>query len=203
MNKDGLIYVEGSYTDEIYINTVYEYILSFNSSQTGVDGDFKNLDAAKATIASAILNNITKMLVSGDATFSKTPVFNNGINVAHGIAKFTGWQMNGRFIESYDGNLKIRDKDGIQRIDARDLQIMYGLDLYLSGQTGGGGDFGDGGNPFQIHGLGTGTEVILSSMETECIAVRHPSGTKPLVVMCQKRILKNGIRYSQFGRSIK
>lgn len=157
LNKDGLIYVEGSYTDEIYINTVYEYILSFNSSQTGVDGDFKNLDAAKATIASAILNNITKMLVSGDATFSKTPVFNNGINVAHGIAKFTGWQMNGRFIESYDGNLKIRDKDGIQRIDARDLQIMYGLDLYLSGQTGGGGDFGDGGNPFQIHGLGTGT----------------------------------------------
>ena len=157
LNKDGLIYVEGSYTDEIYINTVYEYILSFNSSQTGVDGDFKNLDAAKATIASAILNNITKMLVSGDATFSKTPVFNNGINVAHGIAKFTGWQMNGRFIESYDGNLKIRDKDGIQRIDARDFQIMYGLDLYLSGQTGGGGDFGDGGNPFQIHGLGTGT----------------------------------------------
>lgn len=157
LNKDGLIYVEGSYTDEIYINTVYEYILSFNSSQTGVDGDFKNLDAAKATIASAILNNITKMLVSGDATFSKTPVFNNGINVAYGIAKFTGWQMNGRFIESYDGNLKIRDKDGIQRIDARDLQIMYGLDLYLSGQTGGGGDFGDGGNPFQIHGLGTGT----------------------------------------------
>lgn len=157
LNKDGLIYVEGSYTDEIYINTVYEYILSFNSNQTGVDGDFKNLDAAKATIASAILNNITKMLVSGDATFSKTPVFNNGINVAHGIAKFTGWQMNGRFIESYDGNLKIRDKDGIQRIDARDLQIMYGLDLYLSGQTGGGGDFGDGGNPFQIHGLGTGT----------------------------------------------
>ena len=157
LNKDGLIYVEGSYTDEIYINTVYEYILSFNSSQTGVDGDFKNLDAAKATIASAILNNITKMLVSGDATFSKTPVFNNGINVAHGIAKFTGWQMNGRFIESYDGNLKIRDKDGIQSIDARDLQIMYGLDLYLSGQTGGGGDFGDGGNPFQIHGLGTGT----------------------------------------------
>lgn len=157
LNKDGLIYVEGSYTDEIYINTVYEYILSFNSSQTGVDGDFKNLDAAKATIASAILNNITKMLVSGDATFSKTPVFNNGINVAHGIAKFTGWQMNGRFIESYDGNLKIRDKDGIQRIDARDLQIMYGLDLYLSGQTGGGGDFGDEGNPFQIHGLGTGT----------------------------------------------
>lgn len=157
LNKDGLIYVEGSYTDEIYINTVYEYILSFNSSQTGVDGDFKNLDAAKATIASAILNNITKMLVSGDATFSKTPVFNNGINVAHGIAKFTGWQMNGRFIESYDGNLKIRDKDGIQRIDARDLHIMYGLDLYLSGQTGGGGDFGDGGNPFQIHGLGTGT----------------------------------------------
>lgn len=157
LNKDGLIYVEGSYTDEIYINTAYEYILSFNSSQTGADGDFKNLDAAKATIASAILNNITKMLVSGDATFSKTPVFNNGINVAHGIAKFTGWQMNGRFIESYDGNLKIRDKDGIQRIDARDLQIMYGLDLYLSGQTGGGGDFGDGGNPFQIHGLGTGT----------------------------------------------
>lgn len=158
ISKNGIQYVqEAIFTDDTQVGYEIEPVITFSSSQDGMDGLFKNLEAAKATIASAVLNNITKMLVSGDATFSKTPVFNNGINVAHGIAKFTGWQMNGRFIESYDGNLKIRDKDGIQRIDARDLQIMYGLDLYLSGQTGGGGDFGDGGNPFQIHGLGTGT----------------------------------------------
>ena len=163
LNKDGLIYVEGSYTGGVYIDTAYEYVLSFSSNQAGVDGDFKNLDASKATIASAVLNNITKMVVSGDATFSKTPVFNNGINVAHGIAKFTGWQMNGRFIESYDRNFKIRDKDGIQRIDARDLQIMYGLRVYASGQSGN-GDFGDGGNSFDIYGLGTavGSNLVIN-----------------------------------------
>lgn len=157
LNKDGLIYVEGSYTGDVYIDTVYEYVLSFDSTQTGVDGDFKNLDAAKATIASAILNNITKMLVSGDATFSKTPVFNNGINVAHGIVNFPGWKFNGRYIESYDGGIKLRDSNGTRRLTSQNFQILYGLDLYLSGQTGGSGDFGDGGNPFQIHGLGTGT----------------------------------------------
>lgn len=163
LNKDGLIYVEGSYTGGVYIDTAYEYVLSFSSNQAGVDGDFKNLDASKATIASAVLNNITKMVVSGEATFSKTPVFNNGINVAHGIAKFTGWQMNGRFIESYDRNFKIRDKDGIQRIDARDLQIMYGLRVYASGQSGN-GDFGDGGNSFDIYGLGTavGSNLVIN-----------------------------------------
>ena len=157
LNKDGLIYVEGSYTGDVYIDTVYEYVLSFDSTQTGVDGDFKNLDAAKATIASAILNNITKMLVSGDATFSKTPVFNNGINVAHGIVNFPGWKFNGRYIESYDGGIKLGDSNGTRRLTSQNFQILYGLDLYLSGQTGGSGDFGDGGNPFQIHGLGTGT----------------------------------------------
>ena len=163
LNKDGLIYVEGSYTGGVYIDTAYEYVLSFSSNQAGVDGDFKNLDASKATIASAVLNNITKMVVSGEATFSKTPVFNNGINVAHGIAKFTGWQMNGRFIESYDRNFKIRDKDGIQRIDARNLQIMYGLRVYASGQSGN-GDFTDGGNPFDIYGLGTavGSNLVIN-----------------------------------------
>lgn len=157
LNKDGLIYVEGSYTGDVYIDTVYEYVLSFDSTQTGVDGDFKNLDAAKATIASAILNNITKMLVSGDATFSKTPVFNNGINVAHGIVNFPGWKFNGRYIESYDGGIKLGDSNGTRRLTSQNFQILYGLDLYLSGQTGGSGDFGDGGNPFQIYGLGTGT----------------------------------------------
>lgn len=163
LNKDGLIYVEGSYTGGVYIDTAYEYVLSFSSNQAGVDGDFKNLDASKATIASAVLNNITKMVVSGEATFSKTPVFNNGINVAHGIAKFTGWQMNGRFIESYDRNFKIRDKDGIQRIDARNLQITYGLRVYASGQSGN-GDFTDGGNPFNIYGLGTavGSNLVIN-----------------------------------------
>lgn len=163
LNKDGLIYVEGSYTDEIYINTVYEYILSFNSSQTGVDGDFKNLDAAKATIASAILNNITKMLVSGDATFSSKPKFNNGLNVADGNVQFPGWKFNGRFLESADGHVKIRDKDGIARLESGNFQIMYGLDLYLAGQSGS-GDFGDGGNPFNIYGLGTavGSNLVIN-----------------------------------------
>ena len=163
LNKDGLIYVEGSYTDEIYINTVYEYILSFNSSQTGVDGDFKNLDAAKATIASAVLNNITKMLVSGDATFSSKPKFNNGLNVADGNVQFPGWKFNGRFLESTDGHVKIRDKDGIARLESGNFQIMYGLDLHLAGQSGS-GDFGDGGNPFNIYGLGTavGSNLVIN-----------------------------------------
>lgn len=163
LNKDGLIYVEGSYTGDVYIDTVYEYVLSFDSTQTGVDGDFKNLDAAKATIASAVLNNITKMLVSGDATFSSKPKFNNGLNVADGNVQFPGWKFNGRFLESTDGHVKIRDKDGIARLESGNFQIMYGLDLYLAGQSGS-GDFGDGGNPFNIYGLGTavGSNLVIN-----------------------------------------
>ena len=163
LNKDGLIYVEGSYTGGVYIDTVYEYALSFDSTQTGVDGDFKNLDAAKATIASAVLNNITKMLVSGDATFSSKPKFNNGLNVADGNVQFPGWKFNGRFLESTDGHVKIRDKDGIARLESGNFQIMYGLDLHLAGQSGS-GDFGDGGNPFNIYGLGTavGSNLVIN-----------------------------------------
>lgn len=163
LNKDGLIYVEGSYTGGVYIDTVYEYVLSFDSTQTGVDGDFKNLDAAKATIASAVLNNITKMLVSGDATFSSKPKFNNGLNVADGNVQFPGWKFNGRFLESTDGHVKIRDKDGIARLESGNFQIMYGLDLHLAGQSGS-GDFGDGGNPFNIYGLGTavGSNLVIN-----------------------------------------
>lgn len=163
LNKDGLIYVEGSYTGDVYIDTVYEYVLSFDSTQTGVDGDFKNLDAAKATIANAVLNNITKMLVSGDATFSSKPKFNNGLNVADGNVQFPGWKFNGRFLESTDGHVKIRDKDGIARLESGNFQIMYGLDLYLAGQSGS-GDFGDGGNPFNIYGLGTavGSNLVIN-----------------------------------------
>lgn len=163
LNKDGLIYVEGSYTGGVYIDTVYEYVLSFDSTQTGVDGDFKNLDAAKATIASAVLNNITKMLVSGDATFSSKPKFNNGLNVADGNVQFPGWKFNGRFLESTDGHVKIRDKDGIARLESGNFQIMYGLDLHLAGQSGS-GDFGDGGSPFNIYGLGTavGSNLVIN-----------------------------------------
>lgn len=163
LNKDGLIYVEGSYTGGVYIDTVYEYVLSFDSTQTGVDGDFKKLDAAKATIASAVLNNITKMLVSGDATFSSKPKFNNGLNVADGNVQFPGWKFNGRFLESTDGHVKIRDKDGIARLESGNFQIMYGLDLHLAGQSGS-GDFGDGGNPFNIYGLGTavGSNLVIN-----------------------------------------
>ena len=163
LNKDGLIYVEGSYTGDVYIDTVYEYVLSFDSTQTGVDGDFKNLDAAKATIANAVLNNITKMLVSGDATFSRKPKFNNGLNVADGNVQFPGWKFNGRFLESTDGHVKIRDKDGVARLESGNFQIMYGLDLHLAGQSGS-GDFGDGGNPFNIYGLGTavGSNLVIN-----------------------------------------
>lgn len=163
LNKYGLIYVEGSYTGDVYIDTVYEYVLSFDSTQTGVDGNFKNLDAAKATIASAVLNNITKMLVSGDATFSSKPKFNKGLNVADGNVQFPGWKFNGRFLESTDGHVKIRDKDGIARLESGNFQIMYGLDLYLAGQSGS-GDFGDGGNPFNIYGLGTavGSNLVIN-----------------------------------------
>lgn len=163
LNKDGLIYVEGSYTGGVYIDTAYEYVLSFSSNQAGVDGDFKNLDASKATIASAVLNNITKMVVSGDATFSSKPKFNNGLNVADGNVQFPGWKFNGRFLESADGHVKIRDKDGIARLESGNFQIMYGLDLYLAGQSGS-GDFGDGGNPFNIYGLGTavGSNLVIN-----------------------------------------
>lgn len=163
LNKDGLIYVEGSYTGGVYIDTVYEYVLSFDSTQTGVDGDFKNLDAAKATIASAVLNNITKMLVSGDATFSSKPKFNNGLNVADGNVQFPGWKFNGRFLESTNGHVKIRDKDGIARLESGNFQIMYGLDLHLAGQSGS-GDFGDGGSPFNIYGLGkaVGSNLVIN-----------------------------------------
>lgn len=163
LNKDGLIYVEGSYTGGVYIDTAYEYVLSFSSNQAGVDGDFKNLDASKATIASAVLNNITKMLVSGDATFSSKPKFNNGLNVADGNVQFPGWKFNGRFLESTDGHVKIRDKDGIARLESGNFQIMYGLDLHLAGQSGS-GDFGDGGSPFNIYGLGTavGSNLVIN-----------------------------------------
>ena len=147
----------------MYKRQVYEYVLSFDSTQTGVDGDFKNLDAAKATIASAVLNNITKMLVSGDATFSSKPKFNNGLNVADGNVQFPGWKFNGRFLESTDGHVKIRDKDGIARLESGNFQIMYGLDLHLAGQSGS-GDFGDGGSPFNIYGLGTavGSNLVIN-----------------------------------------
>lgn len=158
ISKDGIRYVqEAIFTDDTQVGYEVEPVITFSSNQDGMDGMFKSLDAAKATIASAILNNITKMLVSGDATFSKTPVFNNGINVAHGIVNFPGWKFNGRYIESYDGGIKLGDSNGTRRLTSQNFQILYGLDLYLSGQTGGSGDFGDGGNPFQIHGLGTGT----------------------------------------------
>ena len=183
LNKDGLIYVEGSYTGGVYIDTAYEYVLSFSSNQAGVDGDFKNLDASKATIASAVLNNITKMVVSGDATFSSKPKFNNGLNVADGNVQFPGWKFNGRFLESADGHVKIRDKDGIARLESGNFQIMYGLDLYLAGQSGS-GDFGDGGNPFNIYGLGT---AVVSNLVINGNSVYRSSSSK---------------RYKTIGRNV-
>lgn len=164
INKNGIRYVrEASFEDDVEVNYVTEQVISFSSSQDGMDGLFKNLDATKATIANAVLNNITKMLVSGDATFSSKPKFNNGLNVADGNVQFPGWKFNGRFLESTDGHVKIRDKDGIARLESGNFQIMYGLDLYLAGQSGS-GDFGDGGNPFNIYGLGTavGSNLVIN-----------------------------------------
>lgn len=157
ISKEGVEYVEGTlYSDGIGVIVSYEPVISFNSTANGMDGNFDSLTANTATITKATLNNVLKMIVSGDASFSKKPTFNAGINVTGGNSSFPGWLLNGRFLESVDGGLKLRDKDGIQRIDARNIQIMYGLDLHLAGQSGG-GDFGDGGNPFNIYGLGTAT----------------------------------------------
>ena len=164
INKNGIRYVrEASFEDDVEVNYVTEQVISFSSSQDGMDGLFKNLDATKATIANAVLNNITKMLVSGDATFSSKPKFNNGLNVADGNVQFPRWKFNGRFLESADGHVKIRDKDGIARLESGNFQIMYGLDLHLAGQSGS-GDFGDGGNPFNIYGLGTavGSNLVIN-----------------------------------------
>ncbi len=164
ISKNGVQYVqEAIFTDDTQVGYEIEPVITFSSSQDGMDGLFKNLDAAKATIASAVLNNITKMLVSGDATFSSKPKFNNGLNVADGNVQFPGWKFNGRFLESADGHVKIRDKDGIARLESGNFQIMYGLDLYLAGQSGS-GDFGDGGNPFNIYGLGTavGSNLVIN-----------------------------------------
>ena len=142
ISKNGVQYVqEAIFTDGTQAGYEEEPVITFSSSQDGMDGLFKNLDATKATIASAVLNNITKMLVSGDATFSSKPKFNNGLNVADGNVQFPGWKFNGRFLESTDGHVKIRDKDGIARLESGNFQIMYGLDLYLAGQSGS-GDFG-------------------------------------------------------------
>lgn len=164
ISKNGVQYVqEAIFTDDTQVGYEIEPVITFSSSQDGMDGLFKNLDAAKATIASAVLNNITKMLVSGDATFSSKPKFNKGLNVADGNVQFPGWKFNGRFLESADGHVKIRDKDGIARLESGNFQIMYGLDLYLAGQSGS-GDFGDGGNPFNIYGLGTavGSNLVIN-----------------------------------------
>lgn len=164
ISKNGIQYVqEAIFTDDTQVRYEIEPVITFSSSQDGMDGLFKNLDAAKATIASAVLNNITKMLVSGDATFSSKPKFNNGLNVADGNVQFPGWKFNGRFLESTDGHVKIRDKDGIARLESGNFQIMYGLDLHLAGQSGS-GDFGDGGSPFNIYGLGTavGSNLIIN-----------------------------------------
>lgn len=164
ISKNGIQYVqEAIFTDDTQVRYEIEPVITFSSSQDGMDGLFKNLDAAKATIASAVLNNITKMLVSGDATFSSKPKFNNGLNVADGNVQFPGWKFNGRFIESTDGHVKIRDKDGIARLESGNFQIMYGLDLHLAGQSGS-GDFGDGGSPFNIYGLGTavGSNLVIN-----------------------------------------
>lgn len=164
ISKNGIQYVqEAIFTDDTQVRYEIEPVITFSSSQDGMDGLFKNLDAAKATIASAVLNNITKMLVSGDATFSSKPKFNNGLNVADGNVQFPGWKFNGRFLESTDGHVKIRDKDGIARLESGNFQIMYGLDLHLAGQSGS-GDFGDGGSPFNIYGLGTavGSNLVIN-----------------------------------------
>lgn len=169
-SKTGIRYVqEAIFTDDTAVTFETIPVIKFNSNQDGMDGNFDELDAenanvTNATIGNAILYNITKMLVSGDAKFSGKPEFSTGLNVIGGNVKFPGWGFNGRFIESLDGNVKLRDKDNIAQLDSKNFRIKYGLDLHLSGQTGSGDDFGDGGKPFNIHGLGTGTgsSIVIS-----------------------------------------
>ena len=148
-SKNGIRYVqEAIFEDGSNVGYVTEPVITFSSNQDGMDGMFKKLEAVNT-----LLDTVK---VKGVSTFNGASTFTNGLDVTNGSVNFYGWKFPGRYLNSLEGGIQLSDINGVKMLKSSNFRILYGLDLYLSGQTGGGGDFGDGGEPFLIHGLGTG-----------------------------------------------
>lgn len=148
-SKNGIRYVqEAIFEDGSNVGYVTEPVITFSSNQDGMDGMFKKLEAVNT-----LLDTVK---VKGVSTFNGASTFTNGLDVTNGSVNFYGWKFPGRYMNSLEGGIQLSDINGVKMLKSSNFRILYGLDLYLSGQTGGGGDFGDGGEPFLIHGLGTG-----------------------------------------------
>lgn len=146
-SKNGIKYVqEAIFEDGSNVSYVTEPVISFSEEQDGMDGMFKKLEAANA-----LLDTIK---VKGTSTFNGASTFTNGLDVTNGSVNFYGWKFPGRYLNSLEGGIQLSDINGVKMLKSSNFRILYGLDLYLSGQTGSG--IGDGGEPFMIHGLGTG-----------------------------------------------
>lgn len=147
-SKNGIKYVqEAIFEDGSNVSYVTEPVTSFSEEQDGMDGMFKKLEAANA-----LLDTIK---VKGTSTFNGASTFTNGLDVTNGSVNFYGWKFPGRYLNSLEGGIQLSDINGVKMLKSSNFRILYGLDLYLSGQTGSG--IGDGGEPFMIHGLGTGS----------------------------------------------
>lgn len=147
-SKNGIKYVqEAIFEDGSNVSYVTEPVISFSEEQDGMDGMFKKLEAANA-----LLDTIK---VKGTSTFNGASTFTNGLDVTNGSVNFYGWKFPGRYLNSLEGGIQLSDINGVKMLKSSNFRILYGLDLYLSGQTGSG--IGDGGEPFMIHGLGTGS----------------------------------------------
>lgn len=147
-SKNGIKYVqEAIFEDGSNVSYVTEPVISFSEEQDGMDGMFKKLEAANA-----LLDTIK---VKGTSTFNGASTFTNGLDVTNGSVNFYGWKFPGRYLNSLEGGIQLSDINGVKMLKSSNFRILYGLDLYLSGQTG--SDIGDGGEPFMIHGLGTGS----------------------------------------------
>lgn len=147
-SKNGIKYVqEAIFEDGSNVSYVTEPVISFSEEQDGMDGMFKKLEAANT-----LLDTIK---VKGTSTFNGASTFTNGLDVTNGSVNFYGWKFPGRYLNSLEGGIQLSDIKGVKMLKSSNFRILYGLDLYLSGQTGSG--IGDGGEPFMIHGLGTGS----------------------------------------------
>ncbi|WP_418419649.1 hypothetical protein [Blautia sp.] len=147
-SKNGIKYVqEAIFEDGSNVSYVTEPVISFSEEQDGMDGMFKKLEAANT-----LLDTIK---VKGTSTFNGASTFTNGLDVTNGSVNFYGWKFPGRYLNSLEGGIQLSDINGVKMLKSSNFRILYGLDLYLSGQTGSG--IGDGGEPFMIHGLGTGS----------------------------------------------
>lgn len=147
-SKNGIKYVqEAIFEDGSNVSYVTEPVISFSEEQDGMDGMFKKLE-----VANALLDTIK---VKGTSTFNGASTFTNGLDVTNGSVNFYGWKFPGRYLNSLEGGIQLSDINGVKMLKSSNFRILYGLDLYLSGQTGSG--IGDGGEPFMIHGLGTGS----------------------------------------------